>query len=131
MATNTSQASLEQEVQSLQAYATEYSQQYSMLAEQLKFIEAAKGEAYSSITTLEALAKSEGDITTLLPLGGGVAIEATLHNAKTTLVTIGAGVTVEKTAEDTITYLRDRITEMDASVKRLSENMTKLQSQMH
>jgi len=130
MATNTGNASLEQEVQSLQAYAAEYSEQYTMLAEQLKFIEAAKSEAYSSIATLEALNGAEGDVTTLLPLGGGVSVEATLHNAHVMLVTIGAGVTVEKSVEDTVTYLHDRITEMDASVKRLSENMTKIQSQM-
>ncbi|HJJ40275.1 MAG TPA: prefoldin subunit alpha [Methanocorpusculum sp.] len=130
MATNTNQMSLEQEVQSLQAYATEYSEQYTMLAEQLKFIETAKGEAFTSIATLESLGATEGEVTALLPLGGGVSVPATLQDAHKMLVTIGAGVTVEKTVEEAVTYLRDRITEMDASAKRLSENMTKLQGQM-
>ena len=46
------------------------------------------------------------------------------------LVGIGAGVTVEKSTEEAISFLRDRITEMDASGKRLSESLGKLQSQM-
>jgi prefoldin alpha subunit len=46
------------------------------------------------------------------------------------LVGIGAGVTVEKSTEEAISFLRDRIIEMDASGKRLSESLGKLQSQM-
>ncbi|HJJ46679.1 MAG TPA: prefoldin subunit alpha [Methanocorpusculum sp.] len=130
MATNTNQTSLEQEVQSLQAYASEYSEQHRILAEQLKFIETAKGEALTSIATLESLGATEGDITTLLPLGGGVSVPATLHDTHTMFVTIGAGISVEKSVEDAVTYLHDRIAEMDASAKRLFESITKLQGQM-
>ncbi|MDO5845423.1 MAG: prefoldin subunit alpha [Methanocorpusculum sp.] len=130
MATNANQAALEQEVKSLQSYAAEYSEQFNLLSEQLKFIEAAKGEAYASIESLEALNAADGEVTALLPLGGGVSVQATVRDAKTTLVGIGAGVSVEKSSEGAIAFLRDRITEMDASGKRLSESLGKLQEQM-
>ncbi|HJJ79753.1 MAG TPA: hypothetical protein O0X74_03140, partial [Methanocorpusculum sp.] len=78
MATNTNQAALEQEIKSLQSYAAEYSEQYGLLSEQLKFMEAAKAEARSSIEALEALAATEGEAAVLLPLGGGVTVKATL-----------------------------------------------------
>jgi len=134
MATKTNakvpQMTLEQEIQSLQAYATEYSNQFTMLSEQLKFIEAAKTEARVSIDTLETLKTTDAGTTVLLPLGGGVAVRATVNDAKTLLVTIGAGVTVEKSADESVSYLQDRITEMEASEKRLTESIAKLQEQM-
>lgn len=130
MATNTNQAALEQEIKSLQSYAAEYSEQYGLLSEQLKFMEAAKAEARSSIEALEALVATEGEAAVLLPLGGGVTVKATLHDTKNTLVGIGAGVSVEKSTEGAIAFLKDRITEMDASGKRLTESLGKLSEQM-
>ena len=93
MASNANQATLEQEVQALRSYAAEYSQQFELLSQQLRFIETARAESLASIEALEA-------------------------------------VTVEKSTEEAISFLRDRITEMDASGKRLSESLGKLQSQM-
>ena len=124
------QMTLEQEVQSLQSYAAEYSNQFAMLSEQMKFIGAAKAEARSSIETLEAMQKAAAGATVLLPLGGGVSVRAAVADTGTMLVTIGAGITVEKSAEDAVSYLNDRITEMEASEKRLSESIAKLQEQM-
>ena len=130
MASNTDQASLEQEVRSLQAYANEYSQQFELLTQQLRFIESARGEALASIESLEAFSGLERDVPTLLNLGGGVSVHATVTDTKKILVGIGAGITVEKPVEEAITFLRDRITEMDASAKRLTESLGKLQEQM-
>ncbi len=130
MASNTDQASLEQEVRSLQAYANEYSQQFELLTQQLRFIESAHVEALASIESLEAFSGLEGDVSTLLNLGGGVSVHATVTDTKKIMVGIGAGITVEKPVEEAITFLRDRITEMDASAKRLTESLGKLQEQM-
>ncbi len=131
MASNTDQASLEQEVRSLQAYANEYSQQFELLTQQLRFIESARAEALASTESLEAFSGLEGDVPpTLLNLGGGISVHATVTDTKKILVGIGAGITVEKPVEEAITFLRDRVTEMDASAKRLSESLGKLQEQM-
>ncbi|RBQ25136.1 MAG: Prefoldin subunit alpha [Methanocorpusculum sp. MCE] len=130
MASNTDQASLEQEVRSLQAYANEYSQQFELLTQQLRFIESARAEALASTESLEAFSGLEGDLPTFLNLGGGISVHATVTDTKKILVGIGAGITVEKPVEEAITFLRDRVTEMDASAKRLSESLGKLQEQM-
>src|SRR5574344_113335 len=92
MASNTDQASLEQEVRSLQAYANEYSQQFELLTQQLRFIESARGEALASIESLEAFRGLEGDVPTLLNLGGGVSVHATVTDTKNIMVGIGAGI---------------------------------------
>ena len=115
MASNANQATLEQEVQALRSYAAEYSQQFELLSQQLRFIETARAESLASIEALEALAAADGEVSTLLGLGGGVSVRATVVDSKKMLVGIGAGVTVEKSTEEAISFLRDRITEMDAS----------------
>ncbi|MDR0439239.1 MAG: prefoldin subunit alpha [Methanocalculaceae archaeon] len=130
MVSNVSQATLEQEVQTLRSYATEYSQQFELLSQQLRFIESARAESLASIEALVALADTNGEVSTLLGLGGGVSVRAIVADTRKMLVGIGAGVTVEKSTEEAISFLRDRITEMDASGKRLSESLGKLQNQM-
>ena len=130
MASNANQATLEQEVQTLRSYAAEYSQQFELLSQQLRFIESARAESLASIEALETLAAADGEVSTLLSLGGGVSVRATVADTKKMLVGIGTGVTVEKSTEEAVSFLRDRITEMDASGKRLSESLGKLQSQM-
>ena len=130
MASNVNQATLEQEVQTLRSYAAEYSQQFELLSQQLRFIESARAESLASIEALETLAAADGEVSTLLSLGGGVSVRATVLDTKKMLVGIGAGVTVEKSTEEAVSFLRDRNTEMDASGKRLSESLGKLQSQM-
>lgn len=87
-------------------------------------------EARSSIETLNALQGAAAGTTVLLPLGGGVSVRAAVPDTQTMLVTIGAGITVEKQADEAVSYLNDRITEMEASQKRLTESISKLQEQM-
>lgn len=130
MATKVSKQQLEAEAQSLQAYANEYAQQFDLMNQQLRFIETARGEALASIDALEAFNGAEGEVTTLLTLGGGVSVRAVVSDTKKVLVGLGAGITVEKSAEDAVSFLRDRITEMDASAKRLTESIGKLGEQM-
>lgn len=131
MATNSGKASLEQEAESLQAYMNEYSQQFDLMSQQLRFIETARAEALASIDAIEAFSASEGDVESLLSLGGGVSVRAKVTDTKKMIVGIGAGVSVEKSAEDSVSYLKDRITEMDASAKRLAESLGKLEQQVN
>ncbi|MDO5843766.1 MAG: prefoldin subunit alpha [Methanocorpusculum sp.] len=130
MATNTGKASLEQEAQSLQAYMNEYSQQFELMSQQLRFIETARAEALASVDAIEAVSSSKGEVDSLLNLGGGVSVRAKVTDTKRMIVGIGAGVSVEKSAEDAVSYLKDRVTEMDASAKRLAESLGKLEQQV-
>ncbi|HJJ55986.1 MAG TPA: prefoldin subunit alpha [Methanocorpusculum sp.] len=131
--TATSQTSqLDQEVHALRAYASEYSQQMDFLSQQMRFLESSKYEILMSIDALNSLEDSNqpDNIQTLLNLGGGVSVRATVTDTTKMLVSIGAGVTVEKPIKDAISFLKDRITEIDASIKRISDSMIKLQNQM-
>ena len=47
------------------------------------------------------------------------------------LVAIGAEVVVERTNKDAVEFLKERIMEMEASQKRVSETLDKLRGQMN
>ena len=117
------------EVQSLQMYLNEYSQQAELLSRQLSLMEEGIREGNGAIESLKAIKEANGGIV-LLPLGGGVNARVRIENSDKYLVNIGAEVVVSKSSEDSVTFLQERITEMNASYKRISEALGKLQSQI-
>lgn len=118
----------QQDMQSLQMYLEEYGQQSEMLAGQLGLIEQRKFESLSSIEALEAL--GAGDEPVLLPIGGGVSVRAKITDSENMLVNVGADVLIAKNREETISYLRDRITEMDAVAGKVSESLSQVQARI-
>ncbi|MBN1167244.1 MAG: prefoldin subunit alpha [Methanospirillaceae archaeon] len=117
------------EVQSLQMYLQEYSQQAEMVSRQLAIMEEGIREGNGAIESLRMIHESDGGIV-LLPLGGGVNTRVRVENPDHYLVNIGADVVVSKTKEDSVSFLQERITEMNASYKNLSEALGRLQSQI-
>jgi len=118
------------ELQTLQYYLKEYGQQAEIFAGQLEFMENGRIEALAAIEALEALVAS-GDGTVLLQVGGGASLRVKVLEPEKVLVNIGSDVIVEKTNKDAIGYLRDRVTEMEASQKQVAEALDKLRGQMN
>lgn len=125
-----SQPMSQQEVETLQYYLKEYGQQAEVFASQLELMENGRMEALAAIEALEALVAGE-DGTVLLQIGGGASLRAKILEPEKVLLNIGSDVIVEKTNTDTVSYLRDRITEMEASQKKVVEALEKLKSQMN
>ncbi len=128
MANNTSARTPEQEFQTLQMYLNEYNQQIEAFSRQFQLIDNARMDMNTSIETLRGLAGTT-DAVCLLPIGGGAAVRAKILDPDTCIVAIGADVSVEKTNEETVSYLTERIVEMEAQGKRLAETIQKLQAQ--
>jgi len=118
------------ELQTLQYYLKEYGQQAEIFAGQLELMENGRIEALAAIEALEALVTSV-DATVLFQVGGGASLRAKILEPEKVLVNIGSDVIVEKSNEDAIGYLRDRITEMEASQKQVAEALDKLRGQMN
>lgn len=118
----------QQDMQALQMYMEENIQQSEMLTGQLGLIEQRKFESLSSIQALEAL--ESGDDSILLPLGGGVSVRAKITDAENILVNVGADVLIAKSREEAISYLKDRITEMDAVEGKISESLSQVQARI-
>ncbi|WML67789.1 MAG: Prefoldin subunit alpha [Methanoregula sp. SKADARSKE-2] len=119
----------QREVMTLQHYLKEYGQQAEVFVGQLELLENGRMEALAAIETLEAMMTEEG--TVLLGIGGGASVRVKVLDPEKILLSIGAEVVVERTNKDSIEYLKDRIIEMEASQKKVSETLDKLRSQMN
>ena len=117
------------EVQSLQTYLNQYTQQAEVYSRQLGVIEDGIREAHASIETLNALAEA-GEAPVFMPIGGGLNIRATITQPDEVFVSIGSDIIVQKTNEGAISYLHDRIKEMEATAKNLTEVLQKIDAQV-
>ncbi|MFZ0005408.1 MAG: prefoldin subunit alpha [Methanoregula sp.] len=120
----------QREIETLQYYLKEYGQQAEVFAGQLELMENGRMEALAAIEALNALVASD-DGTVLLQIGGGASLRAKVLNPEKVLLNIGSEVIVEKTNPDAVEYLKDRITEMEASQKKVAEALEKLRAQMN
>jgi prefoldin alpha subunit len=118
------------EIQSLQLYLNEYRQQAEIFSQQLSLLEDGRMEALAAIESLQGLAESPDSIV-LLQIGGGVSVRARVPEPDRVLVNIGAEVIAERSNAMAQDYLKDRITEMEASGKKVAETLERIQGQMN
>jgi prefoldin alpha subunit len=114
----------------LQQYLKDYGQQAEIFVEQLNLLENGRMEAFAAIEALEAMVAAEEN-TVLLQIGGGASVRAKVLEPEKILVAIGAEVVVERTNKEAVEFLKERIMEMEASQKRVSETLDKLRAQMN
>ena len=120
----------QRELMTLQHYLKEYGQQAEIFVSQLDMLENGRMEALAAIESLEAMLASE-DAVVLLQIGGGASVRAKVLEPDKILLSIGAEVVVERSNNDAVEYLKERLIEMEASQKRVSETLNHLQSQMN
>jgi prefoldin alpha subunit len=120
----------QREMMTLQHYLKEYGQQAEIFISQLDMLENGRMEALAAIEALEAMLESE-DAVVLLQIGGGASVRAKVLEPDKILLSIGAEVVVERSNKDAVEYLKERLIEMEASQKRVSETLNHLQSQMN
>jgi len=118
------------ELQSLQIYLNEYRQQAEIFSQQLALLEEGRVEAFSAIEAINGI-KDSPDNTVLLPLGAGISVRVRISEPSRVLVNIGSEVVVEKSSEEAVEYLKDRITEMEASAKKVMETLEQIRGQMN
>lgn len=118
------------ELQSLQLYLNEYRQQAEVFAQQYSLLEEGRIEAHAAIEALEELQGSPESIV-LLQVGGGTSVRARVLDPDKVLLSIGSEVIIEKTNPAAVDYLKDRITEMEASGRKVAETLDRIRGQMN
>jgi len=118
------------EIQSLQMYLNEYRQQAEIFTQQLSLLEEGRMEAIAAIEALEGAAAAPDSIV-LLQIGGGASVRARILDPDRVLLNIGAEVIVERSNTAAQDYLKDRITEMEASARKVAETLDRLRGQMN
>lgn len=120
------------EMQALQRYLQEYGQQVEIYSQQLQLIDEGRMEAMAAIETLKSVgASSFNEEVVLLQLGGGASVRAKIVEPQKVLLNIGSDVIVERGNPEAIEYLQDRITEMEASGKKVAETIDRIRTQMN
>lgn len=118
------------ELQALQMYLNEYTQQGEILARQLDLLVRQRMEASAAIEALKEL-KSVEEPVVLFPLGGGATVRARVLDTDRILVNIGADVIVQRTNGQATEYLEDRIRELEALEKKVGESLQNIRAQVN
>lgn len=87
-------------------------------------------EALAAIEALQAAGEAP-DSTVLLQIGGGASVLARMVDPEKVFLNIGSDVIVERTNAAAVDYLKDRITEMEASGKKVAETLDRIRVQMN
>jgi prefoldin alpha subunit len=119
------------ELQALQHYLSEYGQQVEIFSNQLQMLDEGRMEATAAIEVLKSIQETGGSEIVLLQIGGGASVRAKILEPDRIFVSIGSDVIAERTNTDAIEYLKDRITEMEASGKKVAETIDRIRSQMN
>ncbi|HUK93226.1 MAG TPA: prefoldin subunit alpha [Methanomicrobiales archaeon] len=119
----------EADLQTLQYYLNEYGQQAEIFSRQLEMIEQKRIESLAAIETMKNLA-GDRDSPVLLPIGGGTMVRAKVSDPEKILVNIGSDVVVQRTNGEAITFLQEKITEMEAMEKKVAGTIDQLRGQM-
>ncbi|KAF1078626.1 Prefoldin subunit alpha [Methanogenium sp. MK-MG] len=116
------------ELQMLEQYLEQFTQQVEAYSRQLEMLENRRMETATAVETLNNLADQEGP-TVLLQIGGGASLRVHVPDTDTVLLNIGADVVVERTNTETVDYLEERMTEMEALAKKIAESIEQVQKQ--
>jgi len=120
----------QRELMTLQQYLQEYGQQAEIFVQQLQLLENGRMEALGAIESLEAMLTTE-DGAVLLQIGGGTSVRAKVVDPEKVLIAIGAEVIVERSNKDAVEFLKERVIEMEASIKKVADTLDRLKGQMN
>ncbi len=86
-------------------------------------------EFRKTIDTLEYFKDVDGEVETLMNLGGGVFAYATVKNPKRFLVDVGSSVVIEKDVGDAIEFLKKKVERTEEEINKLTSVVQQIASQ--
>ena len=116
------------EIEMLQQYLNEFGQQAEAYTAQLQILEQRRIESLTAIETIKNIGSSP-DNTMLLEIGGGASMKVKALEPDNVFVNIGSDVIVQKTGDESVSYLEDRIIELEALEKKVSETIAEIRKQ--
>ncbi|MEK6877532.1 MAG: prefoldin subunit alpha [Thermoproteota archaeon] len=101
-----------QQMQALEAYMADLIQKEEAV---IKLLQEASG-------AIESMATINEDVTheTLVPVGMGTYVKATIQSKEKMIVNIGAGVAIEQDKASAINYMEQRIKELEIALQQIS-----------
>ena len=96
------------------------------MAQQMNMVQLTVKEVETALTTIAALKDEPAGKETLVPIGFGSFVSATLTNPGKVVIGIGAGVSVEKKVDDAKVLLEKRKDELSKYNEQLNTTLTRL-----
>jgi len=107
-----------------------YKHQADSISQQINVVGITIRDVETALTTITALKDEPAGIETLVPIGFGSFVKASLINTDTIVVGIGAGVSVEKKIDDAKSFLEKRKDELTKYQEQLNNTITKLAQEL-
>ncbi len=119
-----------QQLQELVGQHQQYQYQAEAIGQQLNMLKMTLNDLETALTTIKALKDESGGKETLVPIGFGSFVNATLANTDKVVIGIGAGVSVEKKTEDAKVFLEKRKEELTKYFEHMNSAFAKIAEEM-
>jgi prefoldin alpha subunit len=106
-----------------------YKEQLNYLDMQYSYLQTAITDCNKAKITLDQMNKTENNTDILIPIGGGVFVNANMKNSSKVIFDIGAGLATEKASEDAIKKIDSRIENLQKTQEKLITMMQQLQAE--
>lgn len=107
-----------------------YQYQAESIAQQINMVKMTIKDVETALVTIQALKGETPGKETLVPIGFGSFVKATLTDPETIVVGIGAGVSIEKKVDDAKAFLDKRKDELTKYNEQLNNTISKLAEEM-
>lgn len=107
-----------------------YQYQAESIAQQVNMVKVTIKDVETALTTITSLKDEPEGKETLVPIGFGSFVKATLADTGKVVVGIGAGVSVEKKTEDAKAFLEKRKDELNKYLEQLNSTLAKIAQEL-
>ncbi len=116
----------QQQLEELSEKHQVYQYQAESLAQQINMVKLTIRDVETALTTITALKDEPAGKETLVPVGFGSFVKATLTNPDTVVVGVGAGVSIEKNIDDAKSFLEKKKDELNKYLEQLNGTIARI-----
>ena len=120
----------QQQLQELAGMHQQYQYQAEAIGQQMNMLKLTLKDLETALATITALKDETAGKETLVPIGFGSFVNATLTSTDKVVIGIGAGVSVEKKTEDAKVFLEKRKEELTKYFEQMNNAFAKLAEEM-
>ena len=120
----------QQQLQELAGMHQQYQYQAEAIGQQMNMLKLTLKDLETALATITALIDEPAGKETLVPIGFGSFVNATLTSTEKVVIGIGSGVSVEKRTEDAKVFLEKRKEELTKYFEQMNNAFAKLAQEM-
>ncbi len=120
----------QQQLQELAGMHQQYQYQAEAIGQQMNMLKLTLKDLETALATITALIDEPAGKETLVPIGFGSFVNATLTSTDKVVIGIGAGVSVEKKTEDAKVFLEKRKEELTKYFEQMNNAFAKVAEEM-